>query len=106
MDEKKNYLFDRDGNKLSVRELDALLKDVDYCRVALTVIGDIEVSTVWTGICNEFSLGYMQARRVFETIAFDHANGSVSDPVRVATESQALAAHEDMCEEIKTGKGI
>jgi hypothetical protein len=85
--------YARDGSPLTLEEWMRLHGDLDYKRVALDTVGDVEVSTVWLGLNHEWD----DARPplYFETMLFgaldDEAKGRCW---RWTTEEAALAGHE------------
>lgn len=93
---KKNFLFDREGKNISMKEFDTLLQDDKYRQVALDRVGDLVVSTVWTGVSIMTLVG---APRIFETMAFDGYE-IVDGPIRVASEAQAINVHEAVCRKV------
>jgi hypothetical protein len=80
---------DRQGNALTEAQWSSLLRDPDYRRVSQTVLGDVIVSTVWTGLDHSFGLN--DSAPIFETIII----GGLYDDYRerYRTEASALSGH-------------
>lgn len=75
-----------------MREWAFMLADEDACRVALTMIDNIEVSTVFIGI--DMGLGRSKQPQVFETMIFE--DGKAKDNRRYATWEEAEAGHREI----------
>lgn len=75
--------------------------DLDSRRVALTAIGDTEVSTVFVGI--DMSLGRSERPPVFETMVFEDDQGKRHR--RYATWEEAEAGHRETCAEVAANHG-
>lgn len=70
--------------------------DEDSRRVALTVIGDTEVSTVFIGL--DMSHGRAPRPLVFETMVF--VDGEATEHHRHATWEEAAAGHREVCADV------
>jgi hypothetical protein len=83
--------YDKQGKPLTRDEYHALLEDIgrEYKRVALTKIGDIEISTVWLGLDHQYGDG---APLIFETMQF--GGDSNFDCERWSTIDEAVAGHQ------------
>lgn len=95
--------YDRQGNVIpDLMEWARLHNDDNYKRVAQDTIGTLWVSTVWLGLDHSFGGG---PPLIFETMVFDHGENDRSDLDcrRYSTEAEALAGHEEVCEEIRQG---
>lgn len=68
-------------------------------RVAHTVIGDSEVSTIFTGIDYSFGRG---TPRLFETMVFRGPLGG--EQRRCGTWDEAVAMHEEMCRRVSASQ--
>jgi hypothetical protein len=88
-------LYDREGNSISMEQWMLLFEDRRYQILKQTQIGSLRVSTVWLGIDHDL-FGYEPL--IFETMIF----GSEEDEQwRYATEQEALAHHDEICEQIR-----
>lgn len=74
---------DKRGEPISYLTRMARTQDHRYCRIKLTAVGDVMISTVWTG----------QPFRPFETWAYD-GNGGLFDPLGATTEGDAVFCHD------------
>jgi hypothetical protein len=72
------------------------LDDESKCRVALTVLDDVEVSTVFVGI--DTSLSTAERPLVFETMLF--VGGDATEHHRYATWEEAEAGHRKICADL------
>lgn len=93
---------DRNGNPIELPEWLGLQATKEYVVVAFEKINGVEVSTVWTGIGNDRT----ERPLVFETMTFvDHEpeNKWHQRCWRYATEGEALAGHETICSQLRTG---
>lgn len=82
--------YDKEGKPISDMELMELrLSDPNYKRVAKTIVGDAEVSTVWLGL--DHSYFDDSPPLIFETLVF----GGKHDQhmVRYSTEEEAREGH-------------
>lgn len=88
--------FDREGNPITFDEYAALLaaKDWDYRRVALSVVGDQWISTVWLGCNHRLSDG---TPIIFESMVWPECD----EMRRYCTETEALEGHVEMYRELK-----
>ena len=100
------YIYDRDGNPISVREWSRLHNDPEYSRVDETELDGIWISTVWLGFDHSFGLG--GPRQIFETMVFDRHNqprpglqemGEFDR--RYSTEEEAEQGHLEVVQELK-----
>jgi hypothetical protein len=82
--------YDREGNPLDVREWARLFEDRDYKRVRNTILGDINVSTVWLGIDHSYGAGGDPI--IFETMVFG-TDDEERYCVRYSTEDDAIIGH-------------
>jgi hypothetical protein len=83
--------YDRDSQPCSQQFWISKLRDLDYKRVAYTVIGEMYVSTVWLGLNHSFVDGPPE---IFETMVF---GGELDqEQWRYSTIEQARAGHEDV----------
>lgn len=89
--------YDRQGNPVSVEQWALAFEDmpIEARRVALTQVGEVEVSTVWLGYDHAFT----GPPQVYETMAF--RSGEDADVCeRYATEDEARAGHERIVAEL------
>lgn len=95
--------YDRQGNLIpDLLTWARLHEDIAYKRVAETTIGNLWVSTVWLGLDHSFGGG---PPLIFETMVFVQGEGGNDlDCRRYATEAEALAGHEEILEEIRSGR--
>lgn len=96
--------YDKQGNRICLRDVEPLLGDMDYKRVASDEIGLYWVSTVWLGLDHQMPFhlaGVGFSPLIFETMVF--LGGTVVDThmQRYSTEDQAKAGHEAICAEIR-----
>ena len=84
--------YDRDGNEI---ELDEWCAKLANNRVARTTIGDVEVSTVWVGLCHN------TYRLVFETLIFGGPHAGETN--RYSSELDALKGHIATVEALAAG---
>jgi hypothetical protein len=90
---------DRQGKEISREQWSEYLHDPDYKRVSLWTnwCGEIEVSTVWLGMC------FGDDRdKLFETMIFRDDNG-LEFQDRYPTEEQAIAGHKRQVEWVEAG---
>lgn len=87
--------YSRDGSPMTVTEWAARYEDAESKRVALTKVGDVEVSTVWLGLNHNYGEG---PPLIFETIVF---GGHDEVCERYATEEEALAGHARVVAELE-----
>jgi hypothetical protein len=89
-------LYDREGNPISIEQWRLLFEDKRYQILKQTQIGTLQVSTIWLGIDHGF--GRTAEPLIFETMIF----GSEEDEQwRYPTEQEALAHHDEICEQIR-----
>ena len=81
--------YDRQGQPLTLMEWAHRFEDWDYKRIAQTVVGKYNVSTVWLGADHQFGEG---PPLIFETMVFP----GEADCERYTTEQEALAGHAAM----------
>lgn len=81
--------YARDGRIISRKELDVLLADHDYRRVAHDHVGDVLISTLWLGV--DYSFGRGPRRLIFET-AMLGPDGTYDQELS-ATEEEARTVH-------------
>lgn len=85
--------YDRRGNPMTINQYTEYVAafqeaDDDYKRVALTDIGDVQVSTVWLGIDHNWHTGGPPL--IFETMVF----GTENEPfLRYPDEESAIRGH-------------
>ncbi len=87
--------LDKNRRPLDLMEWAALLEQDDYRRVALNVVGTVEVSTVWIGIPGAFG------EAIFETMVFDGPDRDIIDMERYRTLVEAEAGHHRWVEIMK-----
>ena len=88
--------YDRQGKPLADVEAWAELhSDLDYCRIAETILPDgTWVSTVWLGLDHNFIGG---PPLIFETMVFPQKDVFTElDQARYSTEGEAIVGHEVM----------
>lgn len=92
--------YDRKGRMITIHELEALLRDKEYKRVALTDItsstnNDVHfrISTVWLGLDHSYGDGDPV---LFETMVFGGTNDQDNSMWRWGTEEQAMAGHAEI----------
>lgn len=81
--------YGRDGRLITRKELDVLLADHDYRRVAHDHVNDVLISTLWLGV--DYSFGRGPRRLIFET-AMLGPEGAYAQELS-STEAEALAVH-------------
>jgi hypothetical protein len=99
--------FDRQGKQLkTIDEWTKLLGDPEYHRIALTRIGPVYVSTIWTGL--DFGWCEDIQPTIFETMTFNrlakHENKGWARnrmTVRYSTEEEARKGHERIVNQIR-----
>jgi hypothetical protein len=94
-------LYDREGNPISIEQWRLLFEDKRYQILKQTQIGTLQVSTIWLGVDHNWDT-YMhnldQRPLIFETMIF----GSEEEKQwRYASEQEALAHHDELCEQIR-----
>ena len=95
--------FDRDGNRIDSHTMWRLKSDESYKRVAETTVGDVWVSTVWTGYNYSLSPD-MLPPVIFETMAFSEGamEGALDEfTERYTTLADAQAGHERVVEAVR-----
>lgn len=92
--------YDMDGNELQdMHAVEALLRDVDARRVALTDFdGLAQVSTVLLVLDHNWYPGGTPL--IFETMTFVDGHGDLSCD-RTPTRAAALAAHDQACADVR-----
>lgn len=89
---------DRTGNIIEMAEWFGLQHTQAYCQLRLDKINGVEISTMWIGIGNDKQPKPM----IFETMTFTDDDGDWDRLARrYATEEEALAGHEAICERIR-----
>ena len=84
--------YDRRGRPISIERVGELRSsDPQYYRVALSQVGDYEVSTVWLGMDHRHDTTTTQRPLIFETMIF--YNGEAVDMERYSTVWQARWGH-------------
>lgn len=88
--------FDRDGQRITLRQWGELRLDYDYIVLRKTPTPRGEVSTVWLGIDHGYiNRGDDPPEQIFETMVFgEHREADDEIQERYATEAEALAGHE------------
>lgn len=87
-------IYDRQGNPISITEWCRLLRDTAYQHVAVTVVGEAVVSTVWLGLDHSFGHG---PPMIFETMVFYDSRNEWDDlQERYPTEGAAVAGHDQV----------
>lgn len=98
----KAVFYDRRGSPISVSEFEEAFEDIDKVVLDRTFAGDLEISTVWTGV--DLSLGE-RTPKIFETSIFRVGPlgrcGFVDVAERYATEAQARDGHKRWSESAK-----
>ena len=93
--------YKRDGTPYEEGEEQQFYKDFvnwDLRQVALDLIGNIRISTVWLGMDHGFLL---EKPIIFETMVFSHPKSGYGDWCeRYCTEDEALAGHYKILQEI------
>jgi len=88
-------LYDKEGKPISMEQWSKLFEDKRYQILKQTQIGPLLVSTVWLGIDHSFG---EHPPLIFETMIF----GTDEEEIwRYASEEQALAHHDELCEQIR-----
>ena len=87
--------YDRRGRLITRKQLDVLLADHDYRRVAYDHFDDLLVSTMWRGV--DFTFGRGPRRLIFETVVL--APDGTRESALSATEEEALASHRALAQE-------
>jgi hypothetical protein len=90
-------LFDRAGEPVSMRTWARLDAHTPYVRIAEDTVGPYWVSTVWIGIDHSFGFG---PPLIFETMVF-RGDETDLDCWRYSTETEALAGHARMVDEVR-----
>jgi hypothetical protein len=92
------YGYARDGRPLtSVLEWGFLHSNLAYIHVRATMVGDVEVSTVWIGIPQAGSTP--ERPLIYETMIF---GGKLDECAwRYATEAEAEQGHDDAVEQVR-----
>lgn len=88
-------LYGRDGSKITVDQWIALVGAEDTARVAVDLVGEVEVSTIWIGI----DATDRPRPLIFETMIFGGLHHEHS--WRWATEEEALAGHAGIVERLR-----
>jgi hypothetical protein len=89
-------LYDREGNPISIEQWRLLFEDKRYQILKQTQIGTLQVSTIWLGIDHGF--GHTAEPLIFETMIF---GSEEEEQWRYASEQEALAHHDQLCEQIR-----
>jgi hypothetical protein len=86
--------YDRAGKRITLRQWGELkYQDPDYHRVALTIVGEAKVSTVWLGLDHRMTvLDGGGPPIIFETMIFGGPHDE--EQWRYSTEVEARAGHE------------
>ena len=90
-------MYDREGNRISMKRFGELLADPRYKILQQTKLGGLLISTVWIGIDMNFMGG---PPVIFESMVFDQDEedpdslGEGVEQIRYATEAEALAGHD------------
>jgi hypothetical protein len=102
--------YDRDGQRISLRQWCELLNDPDYKLIQQTRInGRWLVSTVWLGLDHSFHFREPVIPLIFETMIFDQGPGTKHpfldlDMERYSTEAAAREGHNKMVEKFLTAQ--
>lgn len=84
--------FDREGNSLTMKEWAEKFDDLEYRRVALTVLPNgYRISTVWLGRNHAVEEG---PPLIFETMVFEGDSWQDEECERYVTLEEAQAGHE------------
>lgn len=86
--------YDADGNPITREQAEALLLDRDARRVAVTAVGEREVSTVHLVLDHGYGDG---PPLIFETMVFPECEVCVRTPTRHA----ALAMHDQVVAQLR-----
>lgn len=79
---KVGLWFDKQGKPLTdYDQIENLLRDREYVRVARTEVGDYHVSTIWLGLNQSPAFLHDPLPTIFETMIFETAI-SVSEPLK------------------------
>jgi len=93
--EARERHFDRKGNPISYADWAEAFSDYEYRVVKKTIIGDVEISTVWLGMDHGFRRNGPPI--IFETMCFQRSDDGTREDFdfqdRYATEAQALKGH-------------
>lgn len=85
---------DRAGRPMTMEEWAKAFDDLDYKRLARTVLPDGKVvSTIWLGLNHRWGDG---PPLIFESMVFASDEGESLDMTRYSTEEEAKAGHEAM----------
>jgi hypothetical protein len=92
--------FDRKGEPISHADWCEASEDDDYMCVAEDTVDDLWISTVWLGLDHNHSSDPDAPPLIFETMVFDHSEGSQEPWAdhymnRFATEEEALRGHRE-----------
>lgn len=91
--------YDRLGLPISIEEAETLHSDPDYQRVAVEVMGDAVVSTVWLGLDYGFGGG---PPLIFETLVI---GGPLDgEQFRYSTDEQAVVGHRMMVDRVRAAR--
>lgn len=91
--------YDRRGMPISIDEAEPLLSDPDYQQVAVEVMGDSVVSTVWLGLDYGFGGG---PPLIFETLVIGGPLGG--EQFRSSVEYQAVVGHRMMVDRVRAAR--
>jgi len=94
--------FDKNGLPIPMEHFAKLFDDMEYRRIAQTIVGQYTVSTVWLGVNHNFSASGMPPL-IFETMVFETATDTAALDIqeRYATESEAREGHRAVVSELK-----
>ena len=87
--------YDKEGQRLTMREWTRLLNDFDYRQIGNEERDGVRVSTVWLGLDHGFGIGNPL---IFETMVFGGERDQ--DQRRYSTLEEAEAGHAQMVEEV------
>jgi hypothetical protein len=91
-------MYDRDGEPITMRQWGMLTHDLEYKVLKQEDVGPYWVSTVWLGIDHGYEFYGLPI--IFETMVFKGDRSDV-ECWRYATEAEAFAGHERMCEQVR-----
>lgn len=100
-----DYIYDRQGNPITVERWSELFGDKSYQSLAKTELDGILVSTVWLGTDHSFGDG---GPLIFETMVFRGDESHEEMQERYRTEAEAFAGHDRIVdlvkEQLRTGR--
>lgn len=87
-----SYYYDRQGNPLDLFEWARIMESEVNRHVALTLVDDVKISTIWLGLDHSFGHG---PPLIFETMIFGMEDEEILEyQWRYPSEIAALAGHD------------